>query len=68
MQRSNAQLLLVNPNIMALKMAEALADLKSRGTFALSRKGYYDRMENHAADEFAAVRARFANILARGPA
>jgi allantoin racemase len=50
---------ILNPNTMALKMAEALADLKRQGEYNISRKGYYQKHAQHDAKEFAAVRERF---------
>lgn len=58
---------ILNPNTMALKMAEAMADLYSRGLYNISRSGYYDKMQNHAREEFESVRARWANIVNRAP-
>jgi allantoin racemase len=50
----------LNPNTMALKMAESLADLKSQGAYQISRRGYYQQLQQHNPEEFAAVRERFA--------
>jgi allantoin racemase len=33
----------MNPNLMALKMAESLADLRQRGAYQISRLGYYQQ-------------------------
>lgn len=53
---------IVNPNTMALKMAESLADLKVSGAYNISRNGYYQKPQQHNAQEFAAVRARYGQI------
>jgi allantoin racemase len=50
---------ILNPNTMALKMAESLADLKRQGLYNISRKAYYQKMQEHNPAEFADVRARF---------
>lgn len=56
---------LLNPNTMALKMAESLADLRAAGAYAISRQGYYQGMESHAPEEFAKVQADYGDILNR---
>jgi allantoin racemase len=58
-------LTILNPNTMALKMAESLADLKAQGLYNLSRRGYYAKPQQHDAAEFAAVRARYGRVGAR---
>ena len=50
---------ILNPNTMALKMAETLGDLKSRGLYNISRQGYYEKAQQHDAAEYESVRARF---------
>lgn len=50
---------ILNPNTMALKMAESLGDLHQRGLYRISRKGYYQKMAQHNEAEFASVRRRF---------
>ncbi len=50
---------ILNPNTMALKMAESLADLKCQGLYNVSRKAYYQKMKQHNPSEFADVRARY---------
>jgi allantoin racemase len=54
---------IVNPNLAALKMAEALADLKREGRYNINRSGYYGRLHDHNSQEFAEVKDRFANRL-----
>lgn len=38
---------ILNPNVMAVKVAELLADLKAVGQYRMSRKGYYERHSQH---------------------
>jgi len=57
--RAPRDLPILNPNTMALKMAESLADLKVHGLYNISRKGYYQKPQQRNAWEFAAVRARY---------
>ncbi|MEU1595145.1 aspartate/glutamate racemase family protein [Streptomyces sp. NPDC005708] len=41
------KLSVINPNIVALKQAEALADLKKHGQYRISRAAYYQRLDQH---------------------
>jgi len=59
------ELTILNPNTMALKMAESLADLKAQGLYNISRRGFYAKPEQHDAAEFAAVRARYGRLPGR---
>jgi len=59
-QRAPRDLTILNPNTMALKMAESLGDLKRQGLYNISRAGYYQKHQQHDAKEYADVRARFA--------
>lgn len=43
---------ILNPNLMALKMAEGLADLKQKGGYFLARQGFYMKPTGHFKDEF----------------
>ena len=52
----------LNPNLLALKAAETLADLRRHGKYAISRRGFYQRHEQHDAAEAAEVRRRFRMI------
>ena len=52
---------IVNPNLLALKSAEALADLWQRGEFRVSRRNYYEKMTAHDAAEFEDVKQRYAS-------
>ena len=54
---------IVNPNLMALKIAETLADLKQKGGYRISRAGYYEKPTGHYATEFAKARAAFAKSM-----
>ena len=47
---------IVNPNVLALKSAEMLADLRQRGEYRLSRRGYYEKQTARDADEFGRIR------------
>jgi allantoin racemase len=42
----------VNPNVLALKSAEALADLWQRGEYRISRRNYYERQSARSVEEF----------------
>jgi allantoin racemase len=55
-----AALPIVNPNVMAVKVAEMLADLRAVGQYRMSRRGYYQRHDQHDADEAAEVRSLLA--------
>lgn len=50
---------ILNPNTMALRMAESLAKLKVEGAYGVSRKGYYQQLSQRNAEEFASVRKQF---------
>lgn len=43
---------IINPNLMALKLAEGLADLKRKGGYSLARQGFYMKPAGHFKDEF----------------
>jgi len=49
----------LNPNTIALKMAESLADLHRAGSYPISRTGYYRKPQEKDAAEFAQVRAQY---------
>jgi allantoin racemase len=55
----HADLPILNPNLLALKAAESLADLFLRDRYTISRRGFYQRHDQHDAAEAADVRARF---------
>lgn len=49
----------LNPNLLALKSAETLADLFLRGKYTISRRGYYQKQSQHDAADFDDVRRRY---------
>ena len=53
------ELPILNPNLLALKAAESLADLHRMGKYQISRIGFYQRHEQHDAAEAAEVRRRW---------
>src|SRR6187431_36516 len=50
---------ILNPNLLALKAAETLADLHKAGKYAISRAGQYQRHEQHDPAEAAEVWRRW---------
>ncbi len=42
---------LVDPNIVAVKQAEMLADLQAVGQYAISRAGYYQKLSAHSQEQ-----------------
>lgn len=50
---------ILNPNTAALKLAQALAELKQQGAYGVSRKAYYQSLEQRNREEFESVRRRF---------
>ena len=48
---------IVNPNLVALKVAEGLADLRRLGGYHLARSGYYQKPSGHYLTEFKRARA-----------
>jgi allantoin racemase len=50
-----AGLAILNPNVMAVKLAELLADLRAVGQYRISRSGYYGRHDSHDEREAAEV-------------
>jgi allantoin racemase len=50
-------LAIINPNLIAVKTAELLADLAAVGQYQISRAGFYQRHEQHDPVEAAEVRA-----------
>jgi allantoin racemase len=55
----SADLCVVNPNLMAVKVAEMLADLRAAGQYSISRRGYYRQHAQHDPVEAAEVLALF---------
>lgn len=47
---------ILNPNLLALKMAEGLADLRCKGGYFLARSGFYMKPEGHFESEFRRAR------------
>lgn len=58
---------ILNPNLLALKAAESLADLFRQGKYAISRRGFYQRHEQHDAAEAQEIRRRY-RLVDDGPA
>jgi allantoin racemase len=52
------ELAILNPNLIAVKVAEMLADLRAAGQYRISRRAYYRRHAEHDAAEAAEVMAR----------
>lgn len=50
---------IVNPNLLALKSAESLADLWQQGEYRISRRNYYERQSARDPSEFEDIRARY---------
>jgi allantoin racemase len=46
-----ATLPILYPNVLAVKAAELLADLRAVGQYRISRRGYYQRADQHNAEE-----------------
>lgn len=55
---------IMNPNLMALKMAESLADLKQKNGYHISRAGFYEQPSGFYAEEFRRARTGFAKAVA----
>jgi len=53
--RELAQEAIVNPNVLAVKVAELFADLRAAGQYRISRRGYYQQHAQHDAAEAAEV-------------
>lgn len=50
---------ILNPNLLALKTAETLADLYRRGKYTISRRGFYQKQAQHDAADFEDVKRRY---------
>ncbi len=57
---------ILNPNLLALKMAEPLADLRQRGSLHMARTGYYEQPKGHYREQFLEARRRTAKALGLG--
>jgi allantoin racemase len=55
-----ADIAIINPNLMAVKVAELFADLRAAGQYRISRRGYYQQHAQHDAAEAADVLAALA--------
>lgn len=51
-----ASLSVINPNVIAVKLAEMFADLHATGQYRISRSGYYQQHSQHDAAEAGVVR------------
>jgi allantoin racemase len=67
-QKSKPDIAIVNPNLLALKMAEGLADLKRKGVYHLTRAGYYEQPTGLYREEFERERRKVASALGLAPA
>jgi allantoin racemase len=47
----------IDPNILALKQAEMLADLHASGRYRIARTGYYQQLETHNPRQAAELRS-----------
>jgi allantoin racemase len=54
---------IVNPNLLALKMAEGLADLHQKGAYTLARVGFYEKPSGHYREQFLTERRKVAATL-----
>lgn len=52
-----ADLAIVNPNLLAVKLAELLADMRAAGQYRISRAGYYQQHSQHDPAEAAGILA-----------
>ena len=59
------ELPILNPNLLALKAAETLADLHRMGKYSISRIGLYQRHEQHDVEEADEVKRRW-HLVDRG--
>jgi allantoin racemase len=50
---------IINPTLMALKMAEGLADLHRNGGYFIARSGFYMQPTGHFSDEFRRARRKW---------
>ena len=57
------ELPILNPNLLALKMAEPLADLRQRGSLQIARTGYYEQAKGRYREQFLEARRRTAKAL-----
>ncbi|MFC7767047.1 hypothetical protein [Leucobacter soli] len=53
-----SQVAIINPNVVAVKVAEMFADMQAVGQYRMSRKSYYQPQSHHdqeSADQIAAL-------------
>jgi len=67
-QKGKPEVAIVNPNLLALKMAEGLADLKRGGLYHLARSGFYEQPQGLYRQEFEQQRRHMAQSLGLGKA
>jgi allantoin racemase len=67
-QKGKPEVAIVNPNLLALKMAEGLADLKRGGFYHLARSGFYEQPQGLYRQEFEQQRRHVAQSLGLGKA
>ena len=41
----------MNPNLIVIEQAEALADMVAQGQYRISRKGYYQNLREHSPEQ-----------------
>ncbi len=61
-----AALSVVNPNVMAVKLAEMFADLNATGQYRISRTGFYQQHVTHDRDEAAEIMTLLSGRSAMG--
>lgn len=54
---------IVNPNLLALKMAEGLADLRRQGIYQSASGGFYEQPKRPYREEFLRARPRLTTAL-----
>lgn len=57
------ELSVINPNLIAVKIAEMLADMNAAGQYRLARTGYYQNLAAHDSDQAAEVGPYFESTL-----
>ena len=67
-QKGKPEVAIVNPNLLALKMAEGLADLKQGGIYHLARSGFYEQPKGAYRQEFEQQRRHMVQALGLGKA
>jgi allantoin racemase len=67
-QKGKPEVAIVNPNLLALKMAEGLADLKQGGIYHLARGGFYEQPKGAYRQEFEQQRRHMVQALGLGKA